>query len=219
MRIAIDGPSGAGKSTIAKGLANSLGFLYIDTGAMYRAVAFGAARQGIDWHDCAAVEKYAGEHVIDLVSNESGQEVFLDGEPVTDLIRTPEMSSGASLVSAYLGVREVLVARQQAMAAAKDVVMDGRDIGTHVLPDAELKIFLTATPEERSRRRYLELCDKGVQTTQEQVLKELMARDHDDSTRQHSPLRRADDAVELDSTKMSISQVIEAVEKLASAKK
>ncbi len=219
MRIAIDGPSGAGKSTIAKGLANSLGFLYIDTGAMYRAVAYGAACNGIDWHDCAAVEEYASKHVVDLVNSESGQDVLLDGEQVTDLIRTPEMSSGASLVSAYLGVRKVLVERQQAMAAAKDVVMDGRDIGTHVLPDAELKIFLTATPEERSRRRFLELQDKGVQTTQEQVLQDLMQRDHDDSTRQHSPLRQAEDAVELDSTSMSILQVIEAVEKLALARR
>ena len=214
MQIAIDGPSGAGKSTVAKGLANRLGFLYIDTGAMYRAVAYGASRLGIDLANQAAVEGFVAEHQVDLIVSNQGQDVLIDGEKVTDFIRTPEMSSAASLVSSYLGVRQALVARQQQMAAALDVVMDGRDIGTHVLPQAQLKVFLTATPEERARRRFLELRDKGIDTTLDEVLQDLTERDYNDSHREHSPLHQADDARELDSTELDIAGVIAHVEQM-----
>jgi len=209
--IAIDGPAGAGKSTLARRLAGRLGFLYIDTGAMYRAVALWARRLGVAWDDAARLEQLARESRIEL--GPDGR-VSLNGEDVSEAIRDPEISEGASRVSAIPGVRRALVEKQQEMGRQASVVMEGRDIGTVVFPEAEVKIYLDATPEERARRRMKDLAARGVAADFAQVLEEMKRRDQRDSTRADSPLRQAPDAIYVDSTGMSEDEVEQALLKI-----
>lgn len=204
LRIAVDGPSGAGKSTIAKAIAKKLNIDYIDTGAMYRAVGYKMLREGVALDDLEGLQKMLDDTVIDF----SEGNIYLDGEIVNDYIRTPEISKQASDCSAIGMVRKKLVDLQQKMGEAKSVIMDGRDIGTVVFPDAEYKFFITASAEERAKRRYEELIEKGQDVTFEQVLTDLNTRDHNDSTREITPLRKADDAIEVDTTKMNIYEVV-----------
>lgn len=204
-QIAIDGPAGSGKSTIAKALAKELGIDYIDTGAMYRAFGYKIREKGIDMHDPAQLDALLCSTEIDFDRGKT----LLDGSDVSSVIRTPEISMLASECSAIAEVRKKLVALQQAMGESKSVVMDGRDIGTVVFPKAKYKFFLTASSEERAKRRFAELTAKGERTTFEQVLEEMNRRDHNDTTRKVTPLRRADDALEVDTTKMSIEEVTE----------
>jgi cytidylate kinase len=213
--IAIDGPAGAGKSTIAKGLAKELSYIYIDTGAMYRAVAYQALQQGIAADDAQALTKLAAESEIDMRVEGGENRILLNGEDVTAEIRLPEVGAMASPVSAIGGVREHLVAQQRRLAARGNVVMDGRDIGTVVLPDADCKIYLTASLDERVMRRYTELKAKGLDTTPEEVKNDIETRDYRDSHRENSPLRQADDAVYLDSTGLGIDEVLAKVRELA----
>ncbi len=213
--LAIDGPAGAGKSSVAKELAKALGAIYLDTGAMYRAVGLYMVRAGINTRDMDAVAAHAEEAVVDIRYVDGKQRVLLCGEDVTDLIRTPEMSAAASAVSAVPYVRVLLVARQQEIARAQSVVMDGRDIGTKVLPDANLKIFLTASPEERARRRFIEMGGEAAGVDFDKLLAEINQRDWDDSHRAASPLCRAEDALEVDSSSMTKEEVIAHILKLA----
>ena len=198
--IAIDGPAGAGKSTVARHLARELQFLYVDTGALYRAIGYRMLRAGIDPADAAAVAAALPETAVSLHYVEGEQRVFLGEEDVSGAIRTPEVSMAASAVSAIPAVRQFLLQVQRDMAAQYSVIMDGRDIGTTILPRADVKIFLTASPESRARRRYAELQEKGVDTTYEAVLEDMEKRDYDDAHRAASPLRRAADAVLVDTS-------------------
>jgi cytidylate kinase len=214
--IAIDGPVGAGKSTVAKLVARKLGYLYVDTGAMYRAVALKALRLGMDINDPIVMAMLAEATDIQLQQQGDGSvRVFLDGEDVTEAIRTPEVSEASSIVSAHEGVRKVLAERQKAMAELGGVVMEGRDIQTVIAPDAEVKIFLTASLEERAKRRWLELQQKGISVSYEEVLQEVKERDERDKTRAIAPLRKAPDAVEIDTTGMTPEEVAEKIVKLA----
>ena len=203
-QVAIDGPSGAGKSTIAKAVARQLGIDYIDTGAMYRAIGYKVKSRGVDPADEEAVLAMLADTEIDLRQGE----VYLDEENVSALIRTPEMSMMASVCSQIPAVREKLVQLQREMGRRKSVIMDGRDIGTNVLKDAKYKIYLTASAEERARRRFLELQEKGESQSYEDVLEDIKQRDHNDMTRELNPLRKAEDAVELDTTGLNIDQVV-----------
>ena len=209
--IAIDGPAGAGKSTLARRLASRLGFLYIDTGAMYRAVALWARRAGVSWDDAHRLEQLARESRIELAPE---GKVLLNGEDISDDIRDPEISEGASRVSAIPGVRRALVEKQQQMGRDSSVVMEGRDIGTVVFPNAEVKIYLDATPEERTRRRLKDLAARGAPADFDQVLAEIQRRDLRDSTRADSPLCQAPDAIYLDSTGMNEDEVEQALLKI-----
>ncbi|MGN0703100.1 MAG: (d)CMP kinase [Lentihominibacter sp.] len=202
-RVAIDGPSGAGKSTIARLIASELGIDYIDTGAMYRAVGYKMKLQGISAEQTQKLQTMLDNTDIDFVNGD----IILDGEVVNDKIRTSEISQMASACSALPEVRAKLVDIQRKMGERKSVIMDGRDIGTNVLKDAEYKFFLTASAEERAGRRYRELIDKGEKITCEEVLRDIIQRDHNDMTRELNPLTKADDAVEIDSTGLSIEQV------------
>ena len=204
LRIAVDGPSGAGKSTIAKAVAKKLNIDYIDTGAMYRAVGYKMLQEGVALTDMEGLQAMLDRTEIDF----SQGNIYLDGEIVNDYIRTPEISKQASDCSAIGIVRKKLVDLQQKMGESKSVIMDGRDIGTVVFPDAEFKFFVTASAEERAKRRYEELIAKGQDVTFEQVLTDLNTRDHNDSTREITPLRKADDAIEVDTTSMSIEEVV-----------
>ena len=206
-QVAIDGPSGAGKSTIAKAVAKELGIDYIDTGAMYRAIGYKVKTRDIDPADEDAIREMLAGTQIDLQQGE----VFLDGENVSAQIRTPEMSMMASVCSQIPAVREKLVQLQREMGTRKSVIMDGRDIGTNVLKDARFKIYLTASAEERARRRFLELQEKGETQSFEDVLEDIKQRDHNDMTRELNPLRKADDAVEVDTTGLDIDQVVQKV--------
>ncbi|MBQ6370739.1 MAG: (d)CMP kinase [Firmicutes bacterium] len=206
-RIAIDGPSGAGKSTIAKAVAKKLGIDYIDTGAMYRAIGYKISSEGIDPKDEAAVNDMLERTQIDFRQGD----IFLDETCVNEEIRTPEMSMMASVCSQIPAVREKLVQLQRGMGERKSVIMDGRDIGTNVLKDAEYKIYLTASAEERAHRRFLELQQKGEEQSYEAVLEDIRQRDHNDMTRELNPLRKADDAIELDTTGLDIDQVVQRV--------
>jgi cytidylate kinase len=206
-RIAIDGPSGAGKSTIAKAVAKALGIDYIDTGAMYRAIGYKINKEGVPFEEGDALNALLDSTDIDFVSGD----IILDGEIVNDLIRTPEVSMLASKCAALPSVRAKLVEIQRGMGMRKSVIMDGRDIGTNVLKDAEYKIFLTASAEERAQRRFKELQEKGENQTYEEVLEDVKQRDHNDMTRELNPLRKADDAIELDTTGMGIDDVVAAV--------
>lgn len=206
-KVAIDGPSGAGKSTIAKAVAKKLGIDYVDTGAMYRAVGYKASSLNVPPEDSEAVKKLLADTDIDFVNGD----IVLDGAVVNDKIRTPEISKAASIYSAIPEVREKLVEIQRGMGARKSVIMDGRDIGTNVFRDAEYKIFLTASAEERAERRFEELTAKGQEVRFDEVLRDIEKRDHDDMTRALNPLRKAEDAVEVDTTGLSIDEVIERV--------
>lgn len=209
--IAIDGPVGAGKSCIAALVAKRLGILYLDTGAMYRAVGLYMLRNGVDPHDAINVAKRAPLVHVDVRYEDGEQRVLLGGEDVSEAIRNNEVSMAASAVSAVAVVRHLMVSRQQEIARARSLVMDGRDIGTCVLPEATLKVYLTADAEERARRRCQQLAQKGVDVPLEQVLSELKARDHADMTRVVSPLRQADDAVLIDSTSLTVEQVVDRI--------
>ena len=209
LQIAIDGPAGAGKSTIAKAVARSLGIAYLDTGAMYRAAGLKALRRGVDPTDeAAATELCAGTDI--AVRYEAGaQRVLLDGEDVTDLIRTAEVSAAASTVSRHRAVRERMVRLQQALAGQTPVVMDGRDIGTVVLPQAPFKFFVTASVEERARRRMLEMERQGICRELTEYVEQIAARDQQDSTRAASPLTVAQGAEVVDTTNLTIDEVVE----------
>ena len=205
IRIAIDGPGGAGKSTIAKQVARALDIDYIDTGAMYRAVGYKLIRDNVDMYDEDALLAMLEATDIDF----SGGKTILDGEDISDRLRTQEISRKASECSALAPVRAKLVELQKKMGSTKSVIMDGRDIGTVVLKDAELKIYLTASAEERAERRYKELLLKGEDISYEKVLADMQERDYNDMHREITPLRKADDAIELDTTGMSIDEVTE----------
>jgi CMP/dCMP kinase len=211
INIAIDGPAGAGKSTVARQVAGALGYIYVDTGAMYRAVTWKALRAGIDLADRSQLLRMAKELDIQLLPGEVSQKVLLNGEDITDLIRTNEVSTTVSLVAQLAEIRELLVEKQQEMARSKGVVMDGRDIGTHVLPDAEVKVFLTASARRRAERRYLELRERQEEVSLDRLEQEITARDKLDSERETSPLVQAKDATLIDSTDLSIEQVVERI--------
>ena len=219
MNIAIDGPAGAGKSTIAKRVARELGSIYVDTGAMYRAMALYMIRRGIDASDTAAIEAACGEAEITIVHRDGAQHVLLCGEDVTPYLRTEEVGNMASSTSVNPRVREKLVELQQALARTTPVVMDGRDIGTVVLPDAEVKVYLTASPETRAGRRRDELLARDPASAPDlaQIIRESEERDRRDMTREHSPLRQAEDAVLLDSSDLTIEEVTSQVLALARA--
>lgn len=200
IQIAIDGPSGAGKSTLARRLAKELGFLYVDTGALYRAIGLFMLRAGVELTDAAQVLPRLPQVRLELQYIDGTQHVFLNGEDVSEEIRREQVSMAASKVSAHQGVRDFLTETQREIARKNNVLMDGRDIGTVILPDAQIKIFLTASAEERARRRTLELQQKGQQADYEEILEDIRRRDYNDSHRAAAPLRQADDAVLVDTT-------------------
>ena len=211
--VALDGPSGAGKSSIAKAAAKELGFVYVDTGALYRTIGLYLLEHGLDPKDPAQVEPALPEIQVELRHDPEGQKMFLCGREVTGLIRTPEVSMAASRCSAHPAVRAFLLEMQREMARSHDVIMDGRDIGTVVFPEAEFKFYITATAEERASRRYKELIAKGEDVTYEKVLADIKQRDYNDSTREINPLKKEDDALELDTTEMGIEEVIDFISK------
>lgn len=217
--IAIDGPAGAGKSSIAKEAARRLGFVYVDTGALYRTVALNALNQGVDLENSDAVIASLDGTDIRLAFEDGTQKVLLNGQDVSDSIRTEQVSAGASKVSAIPAVREFLFGLQKNIAASCDCLMDGRDIGTVVLPDADLKIFLTASPEERARRRYEQNRERGMEADYDAVLAEVNQRDYQDTHREIAPLRQAGDAVLLDSTHMSFQEVVDRLLQLVEEKR
>ena len=217
--IAIDGPAGAGKSTIAKRLAKELGYQYVDTGAIYRTVAYFLDLLGISPKDSDGVSRYIDELTVDIYYDETGlQHMLMNGIDVTDEIRTPDISQKASLVSAQPVVREVLLDMQREVALENNVIMDGRDIGTVVLPNADVKIFLTASAEVRAQRRYAELQAKGAKDRYEQVLADIQRRDHQDSTRAIAPLKQAKDAVLVDTSSLDIDAAVEAIRRIVQEK-
>lgn len=213
--IAIDGPAGAGKSTAARRAAQRLDFIYVDTGAMYRTIALAVLRGHVDPQDPEALQGVLDQVRIGIEYRDGSQRMLLNGEDVSDLIRTGEVSSQASVVAAIPAVREKLLNLQRDLAASADVIMDGRDIGTNILPDAQLKIYLTASVEERARRRYLEMTEKGEDCSLEEIAKEIAERDERDMNRETAPLRQAEDAVFLDTSDMDLEQVTEKIVELA----
>ncbi|WP_336825173.1 (d)CMP kinase [Sporosarcina sp. USHLN248] len=213
--IAIDGPAAAGKSTIAKRIAEKLNFTYIDTGAMYRALTHKALQLGIDMDSDRDLSKLLEETDIQLLPNRDGQAVIIDGKDCTEVIRSQEVTANVSQVAAHTNVRKMMVAKQRDLAAGIGVVMDGRDIGTAVLPNADLKIFMTASVEERADRRYIENQRRGIQTSLAQLIADIKERDRADSEREVSPLKQAEDAILLDTTSLSIEEVADQVIELA----
>ncbi len=207
--VAIDGPAGAGKSTAAKQLSAMLGAIYLDTGAMYRTVALAAIKRGIDTKDGDALSKMIEDIEIDVRFGENGQEIFLDGENVNGLIRTPEVSLGASNVAVFPPVRHKMVEKQRAIASKSNVVMDGRDIGTYVLKDAKYKFFLVASVEIRALRRYKEMIAKGMEADMESIIEDIKFRDNNDSSRKMAPLKQAEDAILIDTTNQSIQEMVD----------
>ncbi len=207
--IAVDGPAGAGKSTIAKRVAEKLGFIYVDTGAMYRAMALYFLRNGIPGDDEAEIGRACQDITVSLAYEDGEQQVLLNGENVNAYIRTEEVSMMTSDTSKYPEVRKKLLSLQRELAETKDVIMDGRDIGTCVLPDADLKIFLTASSAERARRRYREQVERGISCELEQIEKDIIARDEQDMNREISPLKQAEDAVLVEASDMTIEEVVE----------
>ena len=210
-KIAIDGPAGAGKSTISKKVASALGFVYIDTGAMYRTVGLKAVRCGVDTNDEKGVIELLPSLDIDIRHEGVEQHIYLDGENVSDKIRTPQISMAASNVSRIPAVRLAMVDMQRKLAQNHDVVMDGRDIASYVLPDAEIKIFLTASVDARAKRRYDELLEKGESVSFEDVKKEMIQRDTNDSTREFAPLTVVDGAEVIDTSELTLSESIDKV--------
>ncbi len=214
INIAIDGPAGAGKSSVAKALAADYGYVYVDTGAMYRALAYKAINSGIAVKESCDIEKMLGDTLLDITYNEKGQRIILDGEDISDKIRTPQISMGASDISAIPYVRTWLLDMQKNLAKRNNCIMDGRDIGTTILPNADVKIFLTASVEERAERRYKELLEKGEQVSYEDIVEDVKKRDYNDSHRAVSPLKKADDAIEVDTTNLDIVQTIAAIKEI-----
>ncbi len=208
INVAIDGPAGAGKSTVSRAAAKAMGYIYVDTGALYRAVGVNALRKGIDTKDKSAVAETLSEISVDLVFENGEQKVLLNGENVSEEIRTPPASMAASDVSAVPEVRAFLFDLQRDIAKRNNCIMDGRDIGTVVLPDAQVKIFLTASPEERAMRRYKELIEKGSNVDYKDVLEDLIQRDYNDSHREIAPLKPADDGVILDTTGLNLEESV-----------
>ena len=219
LNIAVDGPAGAGKSSIAKAVAKRLNILYLDTGAMYRAVGLACLRGNVSLEDEAAVTAKCADVKISVRHGENGQVTLLDGENVSEEIRRPEMSMAASKVATYGGVRRMRVALQQKLAQETDMIMDGRDIGTRVLPDATVKVFLTATAEERAMRRFRDLQEKNLPDTYEQVLEDLIHRDAQDMNREVDPLRQAEDAVVVETTHMTEDEVIDTIASIVEEKR
>ena len=219
MIIAIDGPAGSGKSTVAKFIAKRLNYRYIDTGSMYRAVAWSAEKKEIDLSDENAVGQWVTQLKIEFVADPAGQQVKVNGENATGLLKNEVVGRGAAKVAAQKRVREILVAKQQEIGESGNVVMDGRDIGTQVFPNAELKFFMDADAEERGKRRYLELKEKNLDVDLENIIAEIKQRDHEDRTRAISPLCPAEDAIKIDTTKFAIEEVIDKVMEQINLKK
>ena len=219
LNIAIDGPVGAGKSSISDAVAKRLGILHLDTGAMYRALGYAALQAGIDTADEEKIVNLCRKLKVAVSHEADGQHTFVQGEDVTGVIRTPEVSMAASTVSRYTDVRKEMVRIQQQLAAETDMLVDGRDICTTVLPNATAKIFLTAAQEERARRRYLEMKEKGMEEPYEKVLKELKERDDQDMNRKVEPLRQAPDAVLVDTTNLTFDETVEAIVRIVEAKR
>ena len=211
--IAIDGPSGAGKSTVAKLLAKRMRYTYIDTGAMYRAVALKAREKGVRAEDESALTRLASSLQITFVGGDAESRVLCNGEDITEMIRSPEISLLASEISTKASVREILVGMQRKMGKGGGVVLEGRDIGTVVFPNAEVKFYLDADPKERARRRFEELAGKGIPVGYQETLEEVMQRDRNDTSRSFSPLRKAQDAIVIDSTHLSAEEVVEKMER------
>lgn len=211
MQVAIDGPASSGKSTISKLIAKENHFVYLDTGAMYRVVTLAVLRNNISLDDYEAIEKLVQTIEIGFSMQDGKQSVFMNGEDVTDEIRSVEVTRNVSAVSALKEVRTRLVHLQREIAENHSIIMDGRDIGTVVLPQAEIKIFLVASVEERARRRFIENQEKGIEMSYEELVEDIRRRDHIDSTRKESPLRKAEDAIEVDTTKMTIEDVVKVV--------
>lgn len=211
INVAVDGPAGAGKSTVSRRAAKELGFIYVDTGALYRAVGLNALRNGIDTRDAQAVAASLSSVKVELAFVAGEQRVLLCGEDVSEEIRTPEASMAASDVSAVPKVREFLFDLQRDIAAANSCLMDGRDIGTVVLPHAQVKIFLTASPEARAQRRFKELTEKGISADYKDVLAEMQERDYNDSHREIAPLKPAQDSVIVDTTALSLDESVQKI--------
>lgn len=210
--IALDGPAGAGKSSIAKRAAKALDYIYVDTGALYRTIGLAASRKGVEPKPSKEVENLLSEITVDLTFNDSGEQVvLLNGEDVSGLIRTPEASMMASKISAVPTVRAYLLDLQRNIAKTHNVIMDGRDIGTVVLPDAKVKIFLSASPEARAERRYKELCEKGMDVKYEDVLKDVITRDYNDTHRETAPLKPAQGCIMVDTTELDFEQSVEKI--------
>ena len=218
IQISIDGPSGAGKSTMARLLAQQLRFVYVDTGAMYRAVGLFAQRAGVEEEEIEAILPMLNEIQIDIQYVDGNQRIFLGGEDVSEAVRTEKSGRYASAVSALPAVRQFLLGLQRRLAENQNVIMDGRDIGTVILPQAQVKIFLTASPEERARRRFAELRQKGQPADYDQVYQDLLERDQRDSRRTAAPLRPAEDAVTLDATAYSLEETLERMKQIIGEK-
>lgn len=217
--VAIDGPAGAGKSTIARRLAGELGFRYVDTGAIYRTVAYFMDLWGVSPKDVDGVNRYIDELTVGIEYDDEGvQHMLMNGMDVTGEIRTPEISQKASLISAHAVVRDMLLDMQRNMAEEYDVVMDGRDIGSVVLPKATVKIFLTASPEVRAKRRYQELLEKGQKASYAQVLRDVQQRDYQDTHRDIAPLKMCRDSVKVDTSEMDLEQSVAAIRKIVEEK-
>ena len=217
--VAIDGPAGAGKSTIARRLAAELGYRYVDTGAIYRTVAYFMDLWGVSPKDVDGVNRYIDELTVEIEYDEDGlQHMMMNGMDVTKDIRTPDISQKASLISAHACVRDMLLDKQRELAEQNNVVMDGRDIGTVVLPHATVKIFLTAAPEARARRRWKEYQEKGVDISFEKVLEDVKQRDYQDTHREAAPLKQADDAVLLDTSELNFEQSLDAMKQIIASK-
>ena len=218
LTIAMDGPSGAGKSTVARALAKRLGYIYIDTGAMYRSVALRLKEKSISPEDELALSRLASSLHITLIPEGEEIHVFCDGQDVTEAIRTPEISRLASHISKQKGVREALVRMQREMGREGGVILEGRDIGTVVFPDAEVKFYLDAESDERARRRYDEMVEKGVKVDFKETQEELVQRDHNDMHRDNSPLKKANDAIYIDSTHRSVEEIVEEMSRIVKSK-
>ena len=210
--VALDGPAGAGKSSIAKRAAKELGFIYVDTGALYRTIGLAASRAGVEPVDSPEVDALLEKITVELTFNDKGEQVvLLNGEDVSGEIRTPEASMTASKISAIPNVRAYLLDLQRDMAKTNDIIMDGRDIGTVVLPDAQVKIFLTASPEARAGRRYKELIEKGMSVKYEDILSDVIERDYNDTNHKTAPLKAAEDSVTVDTTELDFEQSVNAI--------
>ncbi|WP_082233977.1 (d)CMP kinase [Halobacillus massiliensis] len=218
LAIAIDGPAAAGKSTVAKKVAQQLSYIYIDTGAMYRALTLKALQADVDLNNESMLTSLLNETTIELAQQEDGQHVWLDGEDVTQDIRSNEVTASVSYVAQHANVRKEMVRRQQKLVEQRGVVMDGRDIGTHVIPDAEVKIFMIASVEERAARRHKENLEKGFSSDLETLKEDIRKRDEIDSKREAAPLVKAEDAVEVDTTSLSIEEVVDRIIAIVSAK-